>query len=321
MRRFTFLALAGILTLGLALNVQAGTMYKFGDVFVSVGSGQVQEFTPTGVLVQTLNDGSGSVFTTGSAFDSAGNLYVTNFSVGTVSKFDNKGNLVNTNFITGQVFPESISFHTGGNFSAIVGDAGSHLINEYDSTGTLLHSNTVLTQEVGTDWVDLQSDGHTVYYTSEGTSILSYDISTHTQNANFFDGLPGAHAFELRDVLTGAFTGDVLVADSSNALLVSKTGIVMTYNLPGNQGSDFSLNLDPSGTAFWTADSISGNVWEVNIATGAILEQWNTGTGPNTVLGVSVFGEKGTVTPEPSTLLMLGTGLVGLAASFRKKLL
>src|SRR6516162_2048905 len=81
MRRFTFLALAGILTLGLALNVQAsnkGIQYTFGDVFVSVGNGQVVEFTPTGSVVQTLNDGSGSAFTTGSAFDSAGNLYVTN---------------------------------------------------------------------------------------------------------------------------------------------------------------------------------------------------------------------------------------------------
>jgi hypothetical protein len=325
MRRFTFLALAGILTLGLALNAQASnnpSAYKFGDVFVSVGNSTVEEFTPTGVLVQTLNDASGSTFTTGSAFDSAGNLYVTNFSVGTVSKFDNKGNLVNTNFITGQTLPESISFHSGGNFSAIVGDAGSNLINEYDSTGTLLHSNTALIQNRGTDWVDLQSDGHTVYYTSEGTSIFSYDIGTHTQNADFFDGLPGSTAYELRDVLTGKFAGDVLVADSEFALLVNKTsGIVMTYNLPGNQGSDFSLNLDPSGTAFWTADSISANVWEVDIATGAILEQWNTGTGGNTVFGVSVFGEKGTVTPEPSTLLMLGTGLLGLAGTFRKKLL
>jgi hypothetical protein len=319
MRRFTFLALAGILTLGLALNVQAGTMYKFGDVFVSVGSGQVQEFTPTGVLVQTLNDGSGSTFTTGSAFDSAGNLYVTNFSIGSVSKFDNSGNLINMNFITGQVFPESISFHSGGTFSAFVGDAGSNLINEYDSTGTLLHSNTALIQNVGTDWVDLQSDGHTVYYTSEGTSIFSYDVGTHTQNADFFDGLPGSRAFELRDVLTGAFAGDVLVADSSNALLVSKTGIVMTYNLPGNGGSDFSLNLDPSGTAFWTADSATGEMWEVDIATGKILEQWNTGS--SSTFGVSVFGEKGTVTPEPSTLLMLGSGLLGLAGTFRKKLL
>jgi len=320
MRRFTFLALAGILTLGLALNVQAGTQYTFGDVFVSVGNGQVVEFTPTGTVVQTLNDGSGSAFTTGSAFDSAGNLYVTNFDTGNVSKFDNKGNLITTTFITGQVNPESISFHTGGTFSAFVGDAGSNLINEYDSNGNLLHSNTALTQDRGTDWVDLQSDGHTVYYTSEGTSIFSYDVGTHTQNADFFDGLPGSNAYELRDVLTGSFAGDVLVADSSNALLVSKTGIVMTYNLPGNGGGDFSLNLDPSGTAFWTADFTTGEVWEVDIATGKILEQWNTGF-TTTTFGVSVFGERGTVTPEPSTLLMLGSGLLGLAGTFRKKLL
>jgi hypothetical protein len=91
----------------------------------------------------------------------------------------------------------------------------------------------------------------------------------------------------------------------------------MTYNLPGNGGGDFSLNLDPSGTAFWTADFATGTVWEVNIATGAILEQWNSGSG--STFGVSVFGEKGTITPEPASLLLVGTGLAGLAAKLRKK--
>jgi hypothetical protein len=39
--------------------------------------------------------------------------------------------------------------------------------------------------------------------------------------------------------------------DSSGAL-------IKTFILPGNEGQDFSLNLDPNGTDFWTGDSVSG---------------------------------------------------------------
>src|SRR5258708_142254 len=82
MRRSPILALTGFLILGLAVATAQPSKYQFGDVFVSVGNSTVLEFSPTGVLVQTLNDASGSAFTTGSGFDSGGNFYVTNFSVG-----------------------------------------------------------------------------------------------------------------------------------------------------------------------------------------------------------------------------------------------
>ncbi len=40
-----------------------------GNVFASVGSSTVDVFTPTGTLVGTLNDASGTTDTTGSAFE------------------------------------------------------------------------------------------------------------------------------------------------------------------------------------------------------------------------------------------------------------
>lgn len=315
------LALVVISTLGLAASAQAGN-FQIGDVFAAVGNGQVEVFTPTGTLVQTLNDGTGSTYTAGMAFDTLGNLYVTNFSLGTISEFNNSGTLVNANFITGQVNNESISTEAG-KFPILVGDAGQNKINQYNSSGGLINSFTVAIQNRGTDWVDLQPNDKTVLYTSEGSSILSYDISTNTQNANFANGLPGAAAYALRDILGGTFAGDVLVADSSNALLLDPSGnIIKTYNLPGNSGIDFALNLDPSGNAFWTADLGTGTVWEVNIATGAIMEQWNTGF-PDFTGGLAVFGEagQGGGTPEPATLFLMGSGLLGLglAAKFRMR--
>jgi hypothetical protein len=258
-----------------------------------------------GMLVQTLNDTTGSSITTGMAFDANANLYVTNFSLGTVSEFDGNGNLVNANFIsgTGQVSPESISM-PGGQFPLLLGDADLHdqngngIINQYSNTGALLNTWHVQVENRGTDWVDLQPDGQTVLYTSEGNSILSYNIATNTQNPPFATGLPGSNAYAHRTLTSGPFAGDDLVADSEFALLVAPGGgIVQMYILPGNGGVDFALNLDPSGTAFWTGDLASGLVWEVDISTGNILHQWPSGLTITNGGGIAVFQERGQGVP------------------------
>lgn len=319
--RKLFLALSFVAgALSFAGAAHAGTAYTVGDVFVAVSNGQVDEFTPTGTLVQTLNTGLGG-FTTGMGFDSSGDLYVTDFSAGDVSEFNNSGTLTNATFISGQVSPESLAFSASGNI--YVGDASQAVINEYNAAGTKIGSTNAATQDRGTDWIDLQADQKTMLYTSEGSSVLSVNTATNTQNANFANGLPGSNAYALRTIPTGTDAGDVLVADSSNALLLSSTGTILkTYTLPGNAGGDFALNLDPNGTDFWTADFDTGDVWEVNIATGAIDESWNTGTGGSTVFGLVDYGQitasgggGGTsATPEPSELSLLAVGLLALGA-------
>jgi murein DD-endopeptidase MepM/ murein hydrolase activator NlpD len=271
--------------------------YTSGDVFVAIGDGQVDEFTPAAQLVQTLDDLSGSTYTAGMAFDTKGELYLTNFSIGTISRFDMNGNLVNPEFISNQVTNESISM-PGGQFPMLVGDADLHdndgngIINQYDYNGNLLNSYHVQVENRGTDWIDLQTDGHTVLYTSEGQSILSYDIATQTQNPPFATGLPGSYAYAHRTLTSGPFSGDVLVADSEFALLVAPGGAIMqTYFLPGNSGNDFAISLSLDGNSFYTADYTTGEIWQVEIQTGAILQEWNSGYG--SAAGLAIFQEPG----------------------------
>ena len=337
LRKATLIALGTILSLALVANAQeerdrttpdgrpftgvrqapksdtgVHRAYTPGDVLVAIGNSEVLEFTPAGVLVQTLNDTSGAEYTTGMAFDSRGNLYVTNFDAGTVSKFDPNGNLVNAAFIaaTDQVHPESISFSPGAVFPVLIGDADLHdqngngIINQYDENGNLLNSYIVEAENRGTDWTDLQPDGQTVLYTSEGSHVFSYNIATRTQNPPFVSGLPGAYDYAHRTLSSGQSAGDDLVADSSAALLTSSvSGILDTYILPDNEGADFALNLSPDGQSFWTADLASGEVWQVNISTGAIMNQWNSGY-PDTTAGLAVIGERGQGVPPCSNCIL-----------------
>jgi hypothetical protein len=79
MRVKILFALGGVLV---AASTAAAGPFAIGDVFASVGNGLVREFTPSGVLVQTLNTNISSEFTTGGVFASSGNFYVTTFFSG-----------------------------------------------------------------------------------------------------------------------------------------------------------------------------------------------------------------------------------------------
>src|ERR1043166_1612001 len=147
-----------------AIFVLAGSRTVFsqtfsnGDVFVAVGQGQVQWRHGNGALVKTLAAPiSGNIATTGMAFDSAGNLYVTMFDSQAVAVFDNAGNFLKTFGSGYNSDPESIVIDSAGN--VYVGQAdGGHEILKFDSQGTLLQQFSVSTDQRGSDWIDLGSD-------------------------------------------------------------------------------------------------------------------------------------------------------------------
>lgn len=311
---------AAVIAIGTAGPAQA-IPYTVGNVFASVGAGLVKEFTPAGVLVQTLNTTTGSSETTGSAFDSAGNFFVTGFGTSTLSKFNNSGGLVSANFIAGNnpSNNESIVFDGAGNF--FVGGASSTSIKKFNSAGTLLNSFAVATGSRGTDWIDLAADQKTLFYTSESGLIKRFDTATSMQLADFAN--VGGVSFALRILSDGG----VLVAHTSNVLRLNSAGIItQTYTLAGST-TLFALNLDPDGTSFWTGNIDStGKLFHVRLSDGFVLGSFNTVfPGGNDLAGLSIFGEitqgnpPPTGTPEPESLALLALGAIGLALVRRRR--
>jgi hypothetical protein len=210
----------------LAGSPASAAQFAVGDVFASTGNGQVQVYSPTGTLLQTLNTGLGGI-TTGSTTDSAGNFYVTDFQAARVTEFNNMGVFVQ-NFGAGQgwVTPESIVFDQSG--TGYVGDADAHptattgAIHILTGGNVTVGGNNPLAQNRGTDWTTLASNQTTFYYTSEGKSVLRFD-KVSGQLANFANNLPGSFAFALR-ILSN---GNVLVADTDRVVLLDTNGNVI----------------------------------------------------------------------------------------------
>lgn len=321
MKRISNLFYTSVAMLAMAFSSAAvGAQFVIGDVFASIGTGQVLQYGSAGSLKDTLSTGVGGL-TTGSAFDSAGNFYVTNFDGGSITKFTGPGDPHTPGVFASGISsaPESIVFDLAGNMYVGAAD-GTRDIRKFDSAGNLLATYDVATTARGSDWIDLAVDQKTMFYTSEGDEVKRFDVSTNTQLADFATGLPGSNAFALR--LLG--DGTLLVADRQVIVrLNSSGGIIQTYDTPGNDNW-FALNLDPDAKSFWSGDFGTGELVKFNIATGAA--DLSIATGSNSLFGVSVFGEitqgggdGGGTVPEPGVLALLGLGMLGLLSTRRRR--
>ncbi len=299
----------------LVLSITArASEWQRGDVVVAIGTGQYQVWRQGGegyTLIETLTDGSGTVsgehgsggngYTTGCAFDSTGHLYTTNFTNANVYKF----NIPDPHTVSQTIAPssgalssESIVFNGQGNF--FVGHAdGTHVVDKFAPTGAFIQSFTVATEDRGSDWVELSADGNTLYYTSEGTGVKTFNLSGG-QGSDLIS-LPGpVYAPRLLPPSFGAFAGDFLVADTADVKRISLSDgafVDHTYTIDG-QTHLFALSLDTNGTSFWVQDALSQNVYRLNIGTGSIeVGPLSTGGQPGGG-GICVNGAAGAAQPQ-----------------------
>jgi hypothetical protein len=263
--------------------------FPSGHVLVSVGNGLVQEWDVSGAtptLARTLDTTKGAgVETAGLAFDSAGTLYVADFEANDVSHFNGDATLFGSFGSGYNLDPESIVFDTSGN--AYVGQAdGDKTVLKFSPSGAPLASFSPATEDRGTDWVELAPNQCTLYYTSEGTSVKRFDVCTNTQLSDFATALPGT-GFAVKLLSDGG----ALVADTDSIVRLDSGGnVVQQYGSGESQfGAWFSLALDPSGTAFWAGDVITGTVKKFDLSSGNELASFTTGaSAPDAAGGLAV---------------------------------
>ena len=282
---------AGNTTTSAAVTVTVSNVSPVkGDVFVAIIDGRVLWFRPDGTLRGTLtgvSDGQSSSV----AFDGAGNLYVPHWwghanpnSGNTIARFDPQLNPLGTFGSGYSSSPSTITFDGNGNVYVGQADDSGDIL-KFDPAGNLVANFNAATVNRGTDHVDLGHDGCTMFYTSRSQDVLRFNVCTNTQLPNFnTQPLPGEAAYHVRVLPDGG----VLVADSLWIVRLDASGNqVQTYFLPGENQYWGGLDLVGDGT-FWASNAYNADICRFDLASGALVSRFNSGTGLYTAAGVGV---------------------------------
>jgi sugar lactone lactonase YvrE/lysophospholipase L1-like esterase len=268
-----------------------------GDMVASLASGQVNEYTPAGALVQTLIPAANTP--TGSAFDGAGNLYVTEFGSNDILKVDAKTGAVsvfsnNTILADGTSLnsPESIAFGPGYT-RMFVSDAnrngpngGIHVIDTATGKG---HAFLPLPSSNGSsgvgesDWLAFNHSG-TLFMTNENPTqgVMQVNQSTgDITQPSFAANFPNdayAMSFDTND--------NLWVSDTSSILEFDKTGKLLRTISNPDFGTVFAAVFNPPFNAVYAGDLSTGNIFTYDL-NGTLVSQFNAGSG---IDGLSVAG-------------------------------
>ncbi|MDQ4144762.1 MAG: hypothetical protein M3198_13670 [Actinomycetota bacterium] len=202
----------------------------------------------------------------GMAFDSKGNLYVTDSSGGRVLRSERSGKRIAT-FASGLARPGSVVVAKAG--KVYVGQQDEIDVVKFDPQGGRLASidlEMVTGDETGK--IDLAPDQCTIYYRS-GPLIRRFDACQGRQRDDF------AELGEGREN-TGAVrtlpAGGVLVATQAKILGLGRSGqVVMDYDADGEDDwSQLALDAARGRKFFWAAGGDTGKVYRFNLETGGI---------------------------------------------------
>src|SRR5579863_2820654 len=133
---------AGAAVLALAPIASAnGVPLANGDVLAATGNGQVENFSPSGTLLDTLDTTTNAIYMTGMCFLSNNDLLATDFGSDELSQFDTGGNLLAPTWASVPSTAESCTVDAANN--VYVGGPSSPTIYKFNSSGTLVNSFSV----------------------------------------------------------------------------------------------------------------------------------------------------------------------------------
>ncbi len=193
---------------------------------------------------------------------------------------------------SGTVLDDDVGGFVGGDESCAFDQAGNAWIGEAVSPavavgslryvagdGRLLRTLQVPVGERGTDWIELDANQCTLYYTSEDSDVRRFDVCTEQAMPYFATGLE-APCYALRQLPNA----ELMVACRNRIYRYDQNGVfIREYTRESLGETDvnglYAIHLDPDGETFWSGGVISGRVVRARIDDGSVVTSFTTGTG------------------------------------------